>query len=230
MKIKPYMRPGSPGYRVTFFHPVLKKRITRGLQTRDKWQAVVTCRALETFATNPEKYSNFTERGKLDAVARNIFYQDNIKTNLSFDDIYGDGPKSAVMKRVLSQFPNGETPDYFEPALVQGLARAAVVLTNRGASRKELADFEKTISLLFFILEDNAEIIAAHQRAREALRIELAEAYEPSAFDKVLRLAFEDVLLSAEKKDDGAELSKTLRLAFENALLAWGEKAKGEKK
>lgn len=53
-KISAYKIAGKSGYGASFYHPLLKRRVTRGLGTKLEMVAVRICEGLESLCTHPE--------------------------------------------------------------------------------------------------------------------------------------------------------------------------------
>ena len=77
-RITPYKFKGKEAYGASFHHPLLKKRVTRGLSTQLKYAAERITHSLEILCKNPGWTLTDANSHDIDPRAWNIFHKENI--------------------------------------------------------------------------------------------------------------------------------------------------------
>jgi len=179
--VTPRLLPGAPGYVVTFFHPVMNKRITRSLKTRDKYQAMVTCRTIQLFANNPKLYENFKERieAGYDRRACEIFFGDEFKVSkaTTLTELFGAESTDPNYRRTQALIESLWPDDWDEiPTEIIGMfATQLGYLVRTNASKEDTDQLAKMCRYICTLILDDVATRYAARRAAEAHELHVME-------------------------------------------------------
>lgn len=154
-QISPYKLKGRELYVATFFHPLLEKRVTRGLGTSIEAAAKRICAGLEILCTNSAMTSDDIKAKNIDPRAWNIFIKDTERKDAELHESPG------VVEMIKGVFP--------ELATIDIIRTVEFVIKLGSPAAGQFKDETALLSSLLSLLNEQNALPATHEALKALL-------------------------------------------------------------